>query len=99
MLYANDEAFRLLGCADFDDFLAYTQGDIAHVVYQGDRRAAIAEIRSQAAKDAAQQAHVRYRVRTKEGEVKFVLAFARKRASAYYGEVYYIVMVEEKEPG
>ena len=98
VLYANDEAFRLLGCADFDDFLAYTQGDIAHVVYQGDRQEAIAEVRSQMAKDAAQQAHVRYRVHTKKGEVKFVLAFARKRVSAYYGEVYYIVMVEEKEP-
>lgn len=98
VLYANDEAFRLLGCADFDEFLAYTQGDIAHVVDQGDRQAAIAEVRSQMAKNAAQQAHVRYRVHTKKGAVKFVLAFARKRVSAYYGEVYYIVMVEEKEP-
>ena len=30
--------------------------------------------------------------------IRYVFVFARKRASAYYGEVYYVVMVEEKEP-
>lgn len=97
VLYANDEAFRLLGCTDLDDFAAYTQKDVVRILYPGDRTETIASVRLQTAKGEARQAYVRCRVRTKEGEVKFVLAFARKRASAYYGEVYYIVMVEEKE--
>ena len=97
VLYANDEAFRLLDCTDLDDFAAYTQKDVVRILYPGDRTETIASVRLQTAKGEARQAYVRCRVRTKEGEVKFVLAFARKRASAYYGEVYYIVMVEEKE--
>ncbi|WP_416196669.1 diguanylate cyclase domain-containing protein [Selenomonas sp.] len=98
VLYANDEAFRLLGCTDLDDFAAYTQKDVVRILYPGDRTETIVSVRSQTAKGEARQAYVRCRVRTKEGAVRYVLVFARKRASAYYGEVYYIVMVEEKEP-
>ena len=32
-----------------------------------------------------------------DGEIKFVRCFTRKRESAYYGEVYYTVLVEEKD--
>ena len=98
VLYANDEAFRLLECTDADDFAAYTQKDVVRILYPGDRTETIASVRSQTSKGEARQAYVRCRVRTKEGAVRYVLVFARKRASAYYGEVYYIVMVEEKEP-
>jgi len=98
VLYANDEAFRLLDCTDLDDFAAYTQKDVVRILYPGDRTETIASVRSQTAKGEARQAYVRCRVRTKEGEVRYVFVFARKRASAYYGEVYYVVMVEEKEP-
>ena len=98
VLYANDEAFRLLDCTDLDDFAAYTQKDVVRILYPGDRTETIASVRLQTAKGEARQAYVRCRVRTKEGEVRYVFVFARKRASAYYGEVYYVVMVEEKEP-
>lgn len=98
VLYANDEAFRLLECTDSDDFAAYTQKDVVRILYPGDRTETIVSVRSQTSKGEARQAYVRCRVRTKEGAVRYVLVFARKRASAYYGEVYYIVMVEEKEP-
>lgn len=98
VLYANDEAFRLLDCTDSDDFAAYTQKDVVRILYPGDRTETIVSVRSQTSKGEARQAYVRCRVRTKEGAVRYVLAFARKRASAYYGEVYYVVMVEEKEP-
>ena len=98
VLYANDEAFRLLECTDADDFAAYTQKDVVRILYPGDRTETIVSVRSQTSKGEARQAYVRCRVRTKEGAVRYVLVFARKRASAYYGEVYYIVMVEEKEP-
>ena len=97
ILYANDEMFRLLGCRDFDDFLTYTQGDATHIVYLGDRQETGAAVRAQTAKGDARQAHIRHRIRTKDGEIKFVRCFTRKRESAYYGEVYYTVLVEEKD--
>lgn len=97
ILYANDEMFRLLGCRDFDDFLTYTQGDATHIVYLGDRQETGAAVRAQTAKGDARQAHIRHRIRTKDGEIKFVRCFTRERESAYYGEVYYTVLVEEKD--
>lgn len=97
ILYANDEAVRLFACESRDGFLAFAGGTFPQLIDTADRVRALAEIRGQSVTAADHKAAVRYRIRTETGETRRVRDLSRLKSSAFYGAVYYTVLVEEKE--
>lgn len=90
ILYTNDVMIDIYGCDDLEDFKRLTGFTFQGLVYPEDYERVEAEIEEQIKKDDRHLDYVEYRIRKKDGEIRWVDDYGRLVQTEQYGEVYYV---------
>ncbi|WP_455048986.1 PAS domain-containing protein [Mitsuokella sp.] len=100
ILFANSELISMFGCEDLEDFLRYTNQNFRGVVHPDDYEKAEESIWRQIfmnrLKGCADDA-VNYLIITKQGKIVWVIDRGRLVNSAYYGKIFYVVLITDDE--
>ena len=95
ILFANNDAIRLFGCDDLGDFLEFVGGTYGGVIHPDDRQRVRNELAEQDGLEAfGKTDHVRFRIVTKQGDVRRVLQNGRGVMVEGMGEVFYELIVD-----
>ena len=95
ILYANQEALNLFECVNLDELMETTKGTFAGFVHPSDYRRVRESIDKQMIENQNDLSEfVQYRIFTKKGLTKHVLEFGRLTRSNYYGDVFYILLID-----
>ena len=92
ILFANEDMYRLLGCENFEDFMAYTKGSFRHVVHPEDYDRVSRTVWEQIRNGGEQIDYVKYRVVTKDGEERLVDDIGRLVHSRNNGDLFYVFL-------
>ncbi len=96
ILYANNEAIHLFECQDVDELIEIASGSFKGLVHPSDYRRVRESIDQQIIENHNDLSEfVKYRIFTKNGLTKEVMEFGRLTRSNYYGDVYYILLVDQ----
>ena len=97
ILYANQTLLRIFRCSTMDEFRAHTGGSFRSLVYPDD----LDEVeRSIQAQISANQDHldcVEYRVRRRDGAIRWVESYGRFVRGGTMGDVFYVFLVDATE--
>ncbi|MCR4650164.1 MAG: EAL domain-containing protein [Lachnospiraceae bacterium] len=98
IIYANEEVVSIFGCADFDEFVEYTGGTFSGMIYPDDYENVHNNISEQRKVHDNYFEHISYRIRSKNGDVRYVEEYGRLSGSEAYGDVYlaFIVSISNK---
>ncbi len=99
ILFADNNVIHLYGCDSFEDFIAYVGNSFRNMVHPDDLSKAEGMINAQTLESGHRHDYVRYRIITKQGEVRYIEDFGHiiydKDGNGYY--YVFIVDVGEKE--
>ena len=90
ILYANDIMFGIFGCANADEFKELTGYTFKGIVHPDDLATVEQSITEQVAKNTDKLDYVEYRIRRRDGSVRWVDDCGRLVNTADYGDVYYV---------
>lgn len=90
LLYANDVMLEIFGCDTLDEFKELTGYTFQGIVYPDDLDAVQISIRHQIANHHNQIDYVEYRIRRKDGSIRWVDDFGRFTHTKNYGNVFYV---------
>lgn len=90
ILFANDEAIRMMGCDDYADFINYTSGSFKGFVYEDDYEITEANIKEQLEVLGTFHDHVRYRILRKDGKLRYIDDYGHLINHKVYGEIFYV---------
>ena len=95
LLFANQEMIRFVGCADLEDFLAFTGSRFRNLIHPDEREAVERSIWAQqdAHRDGSND-YVSFRLRTKDGIRRQVLDHGRLVHNRYYGDIFYVMLMD-----
>ena len=97
MLYANLDCIRMFDCKDIDDFMEYVGYKFKGVVHPSDYDRVDKEIWEQINSGKTENRdYVRYKIITKAGRIKNVRDFGRLVHDDRYGDVFYVLLVNEE---
>ncbi len=99
IIYADDNIVKLYECDDLDDFREYTGNCFRGMVYPEDYETTQGTINKQTVFGAMRHDYVRYRIKTKNGNIRYIedfghLVHAQDGTSYYY---VYIVDIDQNE--
>lgn len=95
ILFANSEMIKLLDCECWDDFMAYSEGRFQNVVHREDYAELVASVKEQMIRNTEEEPlYNRYRVVTRTGRTKYVIAEARFKHHEQYGEIFFVTMLD-----
>ncbi|MGN1407457.1 diguanylate cyclase domain-containing protein [Lactobacillus sp.] len=101
IIFANEHLIQLLGCQDYDDFMAFTKGSFQNFVHPDDRLLVEREIKRQLALQKGHRSsydvHVAYRVKTKQGEIKHLVDLGRMIDNSNYGKVFFVFLEDQDQ--
>ena len=98
ILYANDYIISLFECDDLEDFLKFSSGEMANLIYEEDREFILSQIEQQVGYDPMSKVgHIIFRAMTKKGKIIRVLKIGRRVTSPYYGDLFYSALSEYYE--
>lgn len=98
ILYANDNCIRLFGCDNMKDFMKLTGGSFRTLIHPDDVEITEKDIYLQQGNpDNDGYDFILYRIRTKSGEEKEVMDIGRRIHDAYYGDLFYVLLWDNKE--
>ena len=90
ILYLNDVMLDIFGCATEEEFRALTGGTFRGLVYPDDLREIEASILRQVEKNDKRLDYVKYRIRRKDGEIRWVDDYGRRVHTEENEDVYYV---------
>lgn len=95
ILFANRELIEFAGCKDFDDFLDYTGQRFRNLIHPDERDSVETSIWKQIdAKTSGNNDYVRFHFAKKDGSYRPVLDHGRIVESRYYGNVFYVLIMD-----
>lgn len=95
ILYANEEMIRLAGCEDLDDFFEFTGKKFSNLIHPDELEEVEESIWKQILSGINKtNDYVQYRLATKGGIYKNVLDFGRIVENEYYGQVFYVLIID-----
>lgn len=95
LLFANHEMIRLAGCEDLDDFFAYTKRSFRNLIAKEEREQVEQDIWRQIhAGEGHSNDYVSFSMVKKDGEQLYVLDHGRIVENAYYGKVFYVLIMD-----
>ncbi len=89
LLYANKACFDIFGCNGPEDFKALTGYTFKGLVYPEDYEAISSSISEQIDKNEDNMDYVEYRIRRKDGQLRWVDDYGHYTVTEQYGGVYY----------
>ncbi len=100
ILFANPACVRLLGCDSPEEFMELTKGSFKFLIYPDDLDWAERSIELQQGDgDGDDMDYLIYRVLTKDGTVKHISNVGKKIHHDYYGDVYFVLLVDNESSG
>ena len=97
LLYANKACFAIFGCNGPEDFKALTGYTFKGLVYPEDYEATSSSISEQIDKNEDNMDYVEYRIRRKDGQLRWVDDYGHYTVTEQYGGVYYEKMKRYEE--
>jgi len=97
LIYANKALIRIYGCEDLEDFQCYTGYTFRGLVHPEDWAQVSEGIRRQIADSADGLDFVRYRVRRKDGAVRWIEDYGHFVPTERYGDVFYVFVEDVTE--
>ena len=98
ILYANDDFVSLFDCADFDDFNRFSLGLFRNLIHPEDYERVMQERRQRfAGKSDGDQIRLHFRIVTKTGRVRNVIALARLRHHDTFGDLHFVTCMDVNE--
>ena len=94
ILWAGPNVIKLFGCDTFEEFLEVTNGNFKGMVHPDDLYKIENQIEAQTVFTAQRHDYVRYRIITKQGEVKYVEDFGHMLHSEFGESFYYVFIVD-----
>ena len=98
ILYVNDDYIRLYECDNFEDFNRFSLGQFRNLIHPDDFDRVMKEICERfAGKSDGEQICCRFRVVTKTGKTKHMIAQARLRHHETYGDLHFVTTMDLDE--
>ena len=95
ILFANQELINFAGCCDYDDFLAHTDHRFQNIIRPDEQKAVEASIWAQInSKTDDNNDYVKFHFAKKDGSYHPVLDHGRIVKSRYYGNVFYVLIMD-----
>lgn len=93
LLYATAKMANIFGCADIKELMDFSDGFFNNLVYEEDLDMLITELEGfqNSEKD---EIHLRYRIKTKNGEIKYINDYTKMVSDSEYGNLYYSIIAE-----
>ena len=92
LLYANGALLRMFGCSTMDELLAYTGGSFRGLIHPDDLNMVEQSIRAQISASQYHLYDAEYRVRRRDGAVRWVEAHGRFVHSDAAGDIFYVFL-------
>lgn len=96
ILYANKALIHIFGCIDYDDFLKHINSSFKKLVYHKDIEVAKASIAEQISDTQDAGNYVEYRIKRKDGELRYVEDY-RHLIKNNLGDIYYVFVSDATE--
>ncbi|MDO4991305.1 MAG: PAS domain-containing protein, partial [Eubacteriales bacterium] len=90
LLYANKACFDIFGCDDLEDFKALTGYTFRGLVYPEDYAAITVSIKDQVETDEDSMDYVEYRIRRKDGQIRWVDDYGHYTETEQHGGIFYV---------
>ena len=90
ILYANDVVADIFGCKSQDELKELTGNSFSGMIYPEDLEAVEKSINEQVHKSERRLDYVEYRIRRKNGEIRWVDDYGRLVHTEEFGDVYYV---------
>ena len=94
ILYADDNVVRLFGCDSFEDLLDFLGNSFPNMLHPDDYAETQRGINMQTTKAGHRHGYLKYRIITKQGDIRYTESFGHN-ALAEDGHVYYYVFIAE----
>ncbi len=94
ILFAETNVVKLYGCETYEDFLEYTQGSFKNMVHPDDLNKIENQIQAQTIFGEQRHDYVRYRIKTKQGEVRYIEDFGHLLHWHCGKSFYYVFIVD-----
>ncbi len=98
ILFASDSFVDMIDCSSWEDFMAYSQGEYRNIVLAKDWKYLVEE-RKRMQSSIDDEKHIvflGYRLRTKSGDLKRVIAAGHYSLNSFHGGVFYVSLFDEK---
>ena len=96
ILFADINVVRLFGCDSFEEFIEYTGNSFLNMVHPDDRDEAQRSINAQTLDSGHRHDYIRYRIVTRQGQVRYIEDFGHIAFDAK-GHAYYYVFIADVE--
>lgn len=97
LLYANKACFDIFGCDDLEDFKALTGYTFRGLVYPEDYAAITVSIKDQVETDEDSMDYVEYRIRRKDGQIRWVDDYGHYTETEQHGGIFYVFISDITE--
>ena len=94
IVFADANVISLYGCSDFQDFLDYVGGCFPGMVYEEDQHKIHNEITAQTMFGEKRHDYVRYRIRTKQGVIRYIEDFGHLLHGGEGKSYFYVFIVD-----
>ncbi|MDO4962063.1 MAG: response regulator [Eubacteriales bacterium] len=92
-IYSSSRMWKMAGCANEEEFKNLTGNSFDGLIYEDDRNVTLRAIEDQIIHNegaAGQVDHVRYRIRTFSGELRYIDDYGHLAHTDEYGDVFYV---------
>lgn len=97
ILLATQSAIELFGCKTLHEFMQYTGGCFHNLVHPDDVKDVKKSILAQIAKNPSLVDSVEYRIRTKDGKIRYIHDLGRMVQDPQLGAIFYVVLYDKDD--
>ena len=97
LIYANSMMVEIFGCKDLDDFREYVGNSFRGIVYPDDYILTNHSINIQVKTDKVNYDHVLYRIKRKDGQIRWLNDYGWLTELEGYGKVFYVFVSDETD--
>ena len=97
LLYANSVVASIFGCDSVEEFREFVGNSFRGIVYPDDYILTNHSIDSQVENSGANFDHVTYRIKRKDGQIRWLNDYGRLVSLEGYGDVFYVFVADETE--